>query len=458
MKKMAALALAMIMGLSVSGCGAKEVKPVPETTSGGETATAADQKTEEGTKTASDEKVELSVMHFFVEGDGRYELGKETFRKFKEAHPNISIAEEAIAHDLYVTKVQTLGVTNDLPDVFLMKGAWTEDFVNAGTIQPLNDILDKDPEWRDNFSEGALANHIYDGKIYSLPFTVDLNALMYYNEKMFTDNNIKVPETYGEFLTMCKQFNDVGIIPMALGNKDQWLVPTASLSCWVALKGGPDYMNQLCFQDAKYTEAPYVDTLRVLKELVDAKAFNSDFNSIDNYQMYAVAGNGEAASFIAGSWGVQTYLDTADPEVAASTKIMVLPAFEDGKGERGIVAGGSGWGWQINPKLEGAKRDAAIELVKALTDKNFAKDAVELASIVPAVTDYTYDESKVTPLFAQVLDIAKDATLTPVFDQVLSTELSDIQNKTTQDVMAGGMTPEDAAAKVQEVKDRLAGK
>ena len=77
---------------------------------------------------------------------------------------------------------------------------------------------------------------------------------------------------------------------------------------------------------------------------------------------------------------------------------------------------------------------------------------------MPAVTDYTYDESKVTPLFAQVLDIAKDATLTPVFDQVLSTELSDIQNKTTQDVMAGGMTPEDAAAKVQEVKDRLAGK
>ena len=52
MKKMAALALAMIMGLSVSGCGAKEVKPVPETTSGGEAATAADQKTEEGTITA----------------------------------------------------------------------------------------------------------------------------------------------------------------------------------------------------------------------------------------------------------------------------------------------------------------------------------------------------------------------------------------------------------------------
>ncbi len=458
MKKMAALALVMIMGLSMSGCGSKEIKPVPETTSGGEVATTAVQETEEGTKTASDENVELSVMHFFVEGDGRYELGKETFRKFKEAHPNISIAEEAIAHDLYVTKVQTLGVTNDLPDVFLMKGAWTEDFVNAGTIQPLNEILDQDPEWRDNFTEGALANHLYDGKIYSLPFTVDLNALMYYNEKMFTDNNIKVPETYGEFLTMCKQFNDAGIIPMALGNKDQWLVPTASLSCWVALKGGADYMNQLCFQDAKYTEAPYVDTLKVLKELVDAKAFNSDFNSIDNYQMYAVTGNGEAASFIAGSWGVQTYLDTADPEIAAVSKVMVLPAFEDGKGKRGIVAGGSGWGWQINPKLEGAKRDAAIELVKALTDKNFAKDAVELASIVPAVADYTYDESKVAPLFAQVLDIAKDATLTPVFDQVLSTELSDIQNKTTQDVMAGGMTPEDAAAKVQEVKDRLTGK
>lgn len=457
MKKLAVLAMAVIMGISMTGCAGKKVAQEPQTSSESES-TTVDQKTDVETEAAYAENVELSVMHFFVEGDGRYELGKETLRKFKEAHTNINITEEAIAHDLYVTKVQTLGVTNDLPDVFLMKGAWTEDFVNAGTIQPLNDILDKDPAWRDNFTEGAMANHIYDGKIYSLPFTVDLNALMYYNEQMFTDNNIKVPETYGEFLTMCKQMNEAGIIPMALGNKDQWLVPTASLSCWVALKGGPDYMNQLCFADANYTEAPYVDTLKVLKELVDVKAFNSDFNSIDNYQMYAVVGNGEAASFIAGSWGVQTYLDTADPEVAAVTRVMVLPSFEDGVGQHGIVAGGSGWGWQINPNLEGAKREAAIELVKALTDENFAKDAVELASIVPAVADYTYDESKVTPLFAQVLEIAKSATLTPVFDQVLSTELSDIQNKTTQDVMAGGMTPDDAAAKVQEVKERLAAK
>lgn len=455
MKKRVVLALAMVIGLSVTGCASKEAEPTTQPVSIGETAV---KETEKQAKEETDAKVELSVMHFFVEGDGRYELGKETFRKFKEDHPNIDITEEALAHDLYVTKMQTLGVTNDLPDVFLMKGAWTEDFVNAGTIQPLNDILDQDTEWRDNFTEGALANHIYDGKIYSLPFTVDLNSLMYYNEKMFTENHVKVPKTYDEFLTMCKQFNEAGIIPMALGNKDQWLVPTSSLSCWVALQGGADYMNQLCFGDAKYTDSPYVNTLKALKELVDVKAFNSDFNSIDNYQMYAVAGNGEAASFIAGSWGVQTFLDTADPEIAKETKVMVLPAFEDGKGKRGIVAGGSGWGWQINPKLEGAKKEAAIQLVKALTDKNFAKDAVEMASIVPAVADYTYDEAKVTPLFAQVLEIAKSAELTPVFDQVLSTELSDIQNKTTQDVMAGGMTPDNAAAKVQEVKERLAGR
>ncbi len=47
-------------------------------------------------------------------------------------------------HDLYQTKVQTLGASGQLSDVFFMKGNWAELFSRAGGIDPLEEILDAD--------------------------------------------------------------------------------------------------------------------------------------------------------------------------------------------------------------------------------------------------------------------------------------------------------------------------
>ncbi len=409
----------------------------------------------EGAQAASGKKVEINFMHFFTVGDARNGVIVKVLQEFAAAHPNIVVKEDAIAHDLYQTKVLTLGSSGQLPDVFFMKGNWAEEFSKAGSIVPVDDILNADPAFKKAFLPAALANHIYDGKIYSLPYTIDLNALVYYNKPLFDKYNLRYPETFDELIKVIKVFRANGVIPIALGNKDQWLVPTGWLSCLTALAGGPDYMNNLALRAEKYTTQPYIEALGALRAMVDANAFNEDFNTIDNYQMYSLYGEGNAAMMSAGSWAASTMVANLKKEIIAATRVGVMPAFSSGKGKLGTVAGGSGWGVNINSKISGEKKDAAIKLMKAMSDQQFGKHLIEIANMPPAVADVKYDQSKVSSIFKQILDIEPKAIVTPVFDQVIHPELIDEQNKTTQAVMAKEITPEEAAKRVQAIKDRL---
>lgn len=405
---------------------------------------------------AASEQVEIRLMHFFTEGDARHGVMQHVLKEFAKNNPDIIVHEDAMPHDLYQTKVQTLGASGQLSDVFFMKGNWAELFSRAGGIDPLEEILDADPEFRDAFLEAGLANHLYEGKVYSLPYTIDLNALMYYNEALFEEVGLEFPTTWEELLHAIEVFKENGIIPIALGNKDQWLVPTGWLSNLVALIGGPEFMNDLCFGDAKYTDEPYIEALKALKQLVDVGAFNSDFNSIDNYQMYGLYGLGRTAIFSAGSWAASTLPESIPAEISAVTRVTVMPTYPNGKGELNTVAGGSGWGVNINSTLEGSKREAAIRLMKALSDRSFATALIEIANMPPAVSGAEYDTSSVPAIFNEIMEVQEKAIVTPVFDQVIHPELIDEMNKTTQAVMAGNMTPEVAAQRMQNIKDRLA--
>jgi raffinose/stachyose/melibiose transport system substrate-binding protein len=402
-------------------------------------------------------KTQIRLMHFFTEGDARHGVIVKVLDQFAQDNPDIEVLVDEMAHDLYQTKVQTLGAANQLPDVFFMKGNWAELFSASDSIAPVDDILAQDPAWKDSLLESALANHLYDGKLYSIPYTMDLNSLIYYNGALFENYGLEFPKTWEALEHCISVFKQNGVTPIALGNKDQWLVPTGWLSVLTALFGGPDYMNSLCFGDESYETSGYIQALKAMRRLVELGAFNVDYNSIDNYQMYALYGQGNTAMFSAGSWAASTLMESVPSEIIHVTKVGVVPSV-NGKGSYFTTAGGSGWGVNINKELSGEKRIAAIKLMKALTDVHFGKTLLEVAQMPPAVKGVEIDTSIVSQLFQDILAVQQKAIITPVFDQVIAPELIDEQNRTTQAVMVGSMTAEEAASRMQAIKVRLAQK
>lgn len=44
----------------------------------------------------------------------------------------------------------------------------------------------------------------------------------YYNKKLFSEANIKIPDNYDEFIDAVKEFKNKGITPLLVGEKDNW--------------------------------------------------------------------------------------------------------------------------------------------------------------------------------------------------------------------------------------------
>src|SRR5690606_27834030 len=128
-------------------------------------------------------------------------------------------------------RLRTTAAANEMPDLFVMwPGAMTKEFVDGDLLQPINDFLDQHPDWKNNFIENALDDYTIDGNIYTVPMNLAPSSLVYYNQALFDEYNVKVPTTWEELLQAVETFNANNIIPIALGNKANWVAQSTTFS------------------------------------------------------------------------------------------------------------------------------------------------------------------------------------------------------------------------------------
>ncbi len=125
-----------------------------------------------------------------------------------------------------------------------------------------------------------------------------------------------------------------------------------------------------------------------------------------------------------------------------------FPAIEGGKGDAHAVAGGGGWSYAVNARLTGEKKEAAIELIKALSGEKFAVAQKEISEI-PARNVANYDESKLSPLANEYSKMLEGISYTPVYDIRLKPALVKTIYQGVQELLIGASSPQQIAEKVQ---------
>lgn len=231
--------------------------------------------------------------------------------EYMEENQNVTIEVEALDEEAYKTKFKAYSMEG-MPDVVSIWGqpAFLDEVVDAGVLAELDqgDYADY------KFIEGSLNGFTYDGKLYGLPRNTDV-ACIYYNQKMFEDNQWDVPETYDELLELAGKISDAGMIPMAMDGGDGW--PMAV------------YLSDLLFQLAgtesseiiadaiatgDFTDENLVKATEILKESADAKLFQNGYDSQDYATAMNLFTNGQAAMFYMGSWESSMALNEDIPE------------------------------------------------------------------------------------------------------------------------------------------------
>lgn len=422
-KRMLSIACAGAMAVSMAGCGQKA-----------------------GVKT--EEKVEISMLDFFIPGEGVTKAMKPLLDKYLEEHPNVVLDEESVSNADLATKVQTLAAGDELPDVFMVKGQMAQTFVENGKMYALDDILNADSAWKDNFKEGVFSNFTINEKIYAIPFQVT-NTCVFYNSDLLAQAGIReFPKTWDELLEAVPKLKALGVTPIVLGNKEKWNAESVIMSTLGnRLTGDEWYQSIRDKSGAKFTDPEFVASLQALADLAGAGAFNEDVNSIDGAQQRQMYMNGKAAITIDGSWAIANFDENCPDEVKNVTEMAALPMVDGGKGNPEAITGGAGWALAVSSKISPEKLEVVTEMLKAMTGPAYGTEAIRqgtLSAVKPG------ENVEINKMVAAKFDAFADGRpFIPVYDHQLSSGVIDVMQGGLQELLIGRVTAEELAQRIQ---------
>jgi len=137
----------------------------------------------------------------------------KVIKAFEKLHPGVTIQNEAIPFDSMYQQLTTMAAGQNLPDVMMLSGPWTQELGAVGDLSNLSPLAGK-AYLNDNY-KGALDAGSYHGTLYSIPSELTPHGFWYNKVLMKAAglNPNKPPQTL-------QQLNaDSAIIERKLGPK-----------------------------------------------------------------------------------------------------------------------------------------------------------------------------------------------------------------------------------------------
>lgn len=420
MKKFSLLFLTVCMVFSLAACG----------------------DSRESSSTSGEGVVELTLWNDWTEDRPENDVYKGMVEKFNKENPDIKVVIESIPHDQYETKLRTQAAGQQLPDMFrVWPGTRMKPLAEGGALLSLNPIADK---WADKIPEGVLADYALDGEQYAIPGNLSETSLIFYHKDMVEAAGFsEFPKTYDELKSLIQKLNEQEATPIALGNKAIWPLQSIYLSTMADRFTGSEFLPNAISGEASFTDERFVQAISIIDELAKMKAFNEDFNTLDEAQARTQFNGGDAAMHFAGSWAIGPVLEGA--ENPDNIGVAAFPDFS-GEGDPAKIAGVAGGGIALSSQLSEEKQEAAFKFLEYFYSDEMYQQLVGANLIVPAKVEMGDD---VPAVLQEAIGFAQGG-LAPVYDAVLSPELTDLLNNGLQSVTLGDKTPEELAKEMQQ--------
>lgn len=371
----------------------------------------------------SPEKMTLSFRHFWTKEHDKplVKIFEEVVNEYQINHPNVKINVEGLDQTIHrEQKLKNEMVTGTPPDMFvLFGGAEIEPYVRSNRLMDLTEFA----------AENGLSSQFKDlhlwtfnNHIYGLPIEGNAEPL-YYNKKLFSSLGIKAPSTLAELDTAILKLKQAGYIPFALGNEDRW--PAGIFAHYLMDRyAGPELILKLVTDgnDSSFRNTPYSQAFKHLEGWIRSGAFSPSSNDLSPEGAVGQFTGGEAGMYLNGNWDINLFSgETAPADFQNQVGVIPFPVLTGGKDAS--VAGGYTIGIGLSSSLSGAKRDAALELMKAFYTKEVQTRIVYEGLRIPSMR-ISFDPDKTGPVFAQVMELMGDNRQSFVpYDNLLSPEV-----------------------------------
>jgi raffinose/stachyose/melibiose transport system substrate-binding protein len=370
---------------------------------------------------------------------------------YNAAHPGVKVEFKYLENEAFKAKLPTMLQSDDSrPELFYSWGGGVMQAQDKAGF--LKDITASVAPWEDTLAQTANDAFKVDGKVVGVPFEVG-DVVFYYNKKLFDKAGVKAEDikTWDDFLGAVKKLKAAGITPIVVGAGEKW--PMHFYYSYLVMRIGGEHAlaDAKAGKDGGFKNATFVEAGKRLRELGALEPFQPGYLTTKHAESSGMFGDGKAAMDLMGQWllGMQGP-NSANGKGLPPEDIGILsfPVVPGGKGKATDTLGGVN-GWLVSKSAP----PEAVDFLKFFSQQKYAKEAAEKAAYIPVVKG---SESAFTdPLFKRLADdLSKTTYHQNFFDQDLGPSVGRVVNDVSVAVAAGQMTPEAAAAAIQEAADQ----
>lgn len=379
------------------------------------------------------------TLRMLTYGDaGQSALMQTEFTKFEE-QTGIKVTLDTIpgaGYTQFNSKLNPELIGGQGPDIWRMWGGTIgQAYADNGQAADLAKYYDQ-YKWGDLIDAGTINGMKWNGTIIGLPlYRMTLTA--WYSKDAFAKAGItKVPTTYAELTADNEALVKSGQVPVGLGGKYGWDIMRL-FQYLLEKDAGPTLHDQLLTGEADWNDPAVVKAFTELKEWGDNGWMPEGALGLDPADVEPGFTQGKSAYTIAGSWVDSGYIQKASDPSAYGT--FALPTDLTPNRSAGWVEG-----FMIN--AASPNQDNAAKLL------NFLAQPEEQKAIENSVSPVKGAEPDATkfPASAENTRIGAESPFFTQQDQGLPADVSNTYFDLQSQVMQGQVTPQDAAAKMQQ--------
>jgi raffinose/stachyose/melibiose transport system substrate-binding protein len=279
-----------------------------------------------------------------------------------------------------ITNMRANLLSGNVPDLVDQSNAeLTAGLVSNDIALPLNDYLatnafGSEEKWGDTFVPNILGEMEYnDGNTYIVPRDVYTSGF-FYSATLFKELGIEPPSTWEQFLAVCEALKQKGIAPIAADGNIQFY--NFWYFSWLAIREvGPEkfYAAAADKTGESWKDPGFLEAAKKLQTLVDRGYFAKGYEGSAYPAGQVNWVNGKAGMILVGAW-LPKEMGEQTPE-GFDMQMFAFPgtgAYDDSVAEVWVN------GWVV--LKDGKNNDAAVELLKFMTERKQMENMVGIGS------------------------------------------------------------------------------
>ena len=233
-----------------------------------------------------------------------YAVLEEIIGKFNASQDEIEVYQNMNTNA--DTALRISAVEGEFPDLVELGGLQsveTFEYVMGNCLRPLEDM-----ECAGRIKEEYLPYLHYDSHLYQMPLAMSFEGI-YVNKDLFSEEGLKIPETYEELCQVCEEIQSRGKVPFLFADKESWTVHQNWESIEGAIRGNfEEIWTEVATGKTSFTEDPI--SRGSLEKLIALHQYTTEECRDLNYdEAMTQFAQGEAFMFMQGSWAYGSIME-----------------------------------------------------------------------------------------------------------------------------------------------------